>query len=501
VTTGTANGEHLGERRLSTIHAVGQALAIGPMFSVALVLGGISRPDTGAGFNTALSVLIAGLGVLAIGYVVALFARRYSGAGAVYEYLTRGAGPSVGVLFAGIFVLGELCLGGGSIYLGLGVLGNDFWIAHISESGAPAAWIFSLIALAIVLVLNHFGIRIAIRAMLTFAAVSFLPIVFLAIVIIAKGGADGNTLAVFDPGTTSIGTAFSGVLLGILLFVGFEAAASISEESRDPHRSIPRAVLATILAAAAFYVLIAYAFSIGFGEKAVSKGVWAADPAYIDTMATTYVGSWLATVIDLVVILDGMALALAICVTVARGFFALARDSLLPSALAKVSRFGTPLAGNLMVAVGAFAFLILSGTAGYGEQFALPDGTPIFPSDQLATFVLIATLGSFTIQIIYFILSVVALRLVWRMRHEGGNWWRYPVVLVAIAMPVLAYEGALEPDPHNGSNPSWEALYWTLGLVGVALAWFVVLKLTRPRTVANAAPHAAATPAVPEGER
>ena len=34
----------LGERNLSTIHAVAQALAIGPMFSVALVLGGVSRP-------------------------------------------------------------------------------------------------------------------------------------------------------------------------------------------------------------------------------------------------------------------------------------------------------------------------------------------------------------------------------------------------------------------------------------------------------------------------
>ncbi len=29
----------LGEKNLSTIHAVAQALAIGPMFSVALVLG------------------------------------------------------------------------------------------------------------------------------------------------------------------------------------------------------------------------------------------------------------------------------------------------------------------------------------------------------------------------------------------------------------------------------------------------------------------------------
>ena len=66
----------LGEKNLSTIHAVAQALAIGPMFSTAIVLGLVSSPATGAAWNTPLSVLLAGLGVLSIGYVVALYARR-----------------------------------------------------------------------------------------------------------------------------------------------------------------------------------------------------------------------------------------------------------------------------------------------------------------------------------------------------------------------------------------------------------------------------------------
>ena len=71
--TDTAGGAgSLGNKKLSTLHAVAQSLAIGPMFSVALILGGISRPDIGAGWNAALAVVFATLGVLAIGYVVAL---------------------------------------------------------------------------------------------------------------------------------------------------------------------------------------------------------------------------------------------------------------------------------------------------------------------------------------------------------------------------------------------------------------------------------------------
>ena len=153
---------------------------------------------------------------------------------------------------------------------GSGSCSDGFWTAHISDSG-PAWWVWGAIALAIVLVLNYFGVRIAVRAMLTFAALSFVPMLILAIVIIAKGGEDGITLSMFNPSETSWlgitgGGVLGGVLLGILLFVGFEAAASLGEESHDPHRSIPRAVLFTIAAAGAFYVVMAFAFSIGYGK-------------------------------------------------------------------------------------------------------------------------------------------------------------------------------------------------------------------------------------------
>ena len=175
---GTTGGQ-LGERRLGTIHAVAQALAIGPMFSTAIVLGFVSAPVTGAGFNTALSVLVAGLGVLAIAYAISVFARQYQGAGAVYEYLVRGAHPAVGILSAGVFFMGTLFLGGGGIYLGLGILTNGFWTEHISKSTVPSWWFLALLFMALVLVLNYIGVRIAIGAMLTFAALSFTPMLIL----------------------------------------------------------------------------------------------------------------------------------------------------------------------------------------------------------------------------------------------------------------------------------------------------------------------------------
>jgi amino acid transporter len=481
----------LGERRLGTMAAVAQALAIGPMFSTAIVLSFVSNPINGASFNTALSVLIAGLGVLAIAYSLALFAREYRGAGAVYEYLTRGAHPAVGIFASGIFFTGTLFLGGGGIYLGLGILTHDFWTAHISTSTVPAWWLLGLLFLALVLVLNYIGVRIAIGAMLTFAAVSFTPMLILALAIIFQGGANGNTLDVFNPSTTSTHVVFNGVMLGILLFVGFEAAASIGEESHDPTRSIPRALLWTVGASAAFFVLMAYAISIGLGQKTVSEGGWAFDPAALDKVATEYVSSRFATLIDLVVILDATALALAICVTIGRGYFALGRDGLLPSVFAKTSRHNTPWVGNLVIAVGGIGLTLVGLYSHTMDRFVGPQG---LPSREFTAFLVAATAGSFAVELVYLFLAVAAVAFLMR---RGGAWWQYVIVLVAIATPVLGFYGALDPAPHDTTNLNWLALYWALGVVVLSAIWFGIVRVMRPDNVANAAAYAAEHHGVP----
>jgi amino acid transporter len=474
----------LGERRLGTSSAVAQALAIGPMFSVALVLSLVSNPDNGSTFNTALSVLIAGLGVLAIAYSIALFARRYQGAGAIYEYLTHGAHPAIGVFFAGVFFVGTLFLGGGGIYLGLGILTQGFWVQHMDwlTSTVPAWWVFALFFLALVVILNYIGIRLAISLMLIFAAISFTVMTILALAIIFQGGENGNTLQMFNPNTTSVSTVFNGVMLGILLFVGFEAAASIGEESHDPHRSIPRALIGTVAVSAAFYVLMSYAISIGLGKAAVDQGAWL-DPATLDNLATQYIGKSYAGLVDLVVILDATALALAICVTIGRGYFALGRDGLLPSVFAKTSRHNTPWVGNLMVVVGGLGLILIGAYSHTMDRFI-----PIAGSREFSAFLVSATAGSFAIELVYLALAAAA---IFFLVRTNGVWWQYLVVLVAIATPVLGFYGALNPSPHDTTNLNWLAMWWALGVVALSLIWYVVMQVWKPERIRNAAQHAA----------
>src|SRR5215213_6393320 len=118
----------LGPRRLTTVHAVGQALAIGPIFSAGLVSGLVANA---AGFNTPLSVLLGSIGALGLAYVIAIYARRYAGAGAIYEYLSQAVTSSFGLFSAGVFLLGTLFLGAGGIYIGLGFLTDGFFNTHL----------------------------------------------------------------------------------------------------------------------------------------------------------------------------------------------------------------------------------------------------------------------------------------------------------------------------------------------------------------------------------
>src|SRR5436305_3019183 len=215
----TEENAQLGERRLTSIHAIGQSLAIGPMFSAGLLTGLVAGV---AGFSSPLAVLLGAIGALCLAYVVSVYARRYSGAGAIDEYLVHGAHPSVGVFGAGLYGLGVLFLGGGGVFISNGFLAESFFSTHLSIH--ITWWIWGFVALAIAVGLNHLGVRLAIRGVLTLAAVSLIPFLILAISIIAPGGDAGNTLSAFRTSPSSWHGVFHRILLAVALFIGLAAS-------------------------------------------------------------------------------------------------------------------------------------------------------------------------------------------------------------------------------------------------------------------------------------
>lgn len=469
----TGSAPDLGEAKLTTIHAIGSSLAIGPIFSVGALTALIAAF---AGASTPASVFLATIGALGLAYLVSLFARRFAGAGAIYEYLFHAAGATVGLLAGGLYFIG-LPVIMGSFSIIFGILSNGFWAEHIA-SNAPSFWIFSLCFLVFIGLMNYYGVRLAVRGILVLAALSAVPVLLLAAVIIAKGGAEGQSLVAFSPFHGDTSGILNGVLFALTLFIGFEAAASIAEETEKPRRSIPIAMISVVAISAAFYMIVTYAMSIGFGVSGLEA--WVGSPSPLGNLAETYVGDWLATVIGLAIIFDLVSVGLAFFVTACRGFYALSRDGFLPKALGRTSRFGTPVGGLLAVLVIAGLTLLWAATTHLGDQVGLPN--------PFQAFLIMVAAGSFVIEAIYVALALAGFRIVYELGNGVRDWWRYLIVLAGLAAPVLAFKGALDPWPQSPEI----GIYIALGMLALATVWTVALRITRPELVVGAASHALA---------
>jgi amino acid transporter len=128
-----------------------------------------------------------------------------------------------------------------------------------------------------------------------------------------------------------------GMLYGLFIFAGVESAQNLAEETPNPRRSIPRALLIVVGLLTVYFLLVAYATVVGFNLKGDAI---AQDPAPLLALAApgSFGASWLVDVLTLMLLFDMFTLTLATCVYGSRGLFALARDGRLPAPLTRVSR-------------------------------------------------------------------------------------------------------------------------------------------------------------------
>src|ERR1700730_2707923 len=109
-----------------------------------------------AGGAAPLATLIGAVGVLALGWLISLYARRGGGAGAIYDYLRR-ISPSFGLFAAGIYFFGALTLDAGG-FLVVGLLSAQVFTTYLNIT--LPFWVFAIVALALISTVNTLGIRI-----------------------------------------------------------------------------------------------------------------------------------------------------------------------------------------------------------------------------------------------------------------------------------------------------------------------------------------------------
>src|SRR6202011_4419206 len=115
-----------------------------------------------------------------------------------------------------------------------------------------------------------------------------------------KGGSHGQAISAFIFGHSLHGGfsgVFYGIILGVTSYIGFETAADFGGETSTPRPYIPIAVIAATAFVVIFYLWTTYSITIGYGVNNGAK--FAADPVALKTTATTFVGSWLAPLVEI----------------------------------------------------------------------------------------------------------------------------------------------------------------------------------------------------------
>ncbi len=222
-----------------------------------------------AGGSLSLSVVFALIACLLCAWCVGELARELPAAGSMATYAARGLHPSLGFLVAWAYATV------GVLIPPLVLLQLGFTVAATlhSELGVTASlwWPWTILGALLVGAAGYFGIQVSARLGTILGVFEILVFLVLAVFFVVHAGS-GNTAQVFTTHYTPKGySGITGVIAGsvytVLAFGGFEGAAPLAEEARDPRRTVRRAVLLATLMIGLLYVFTTYAVTVVFGPS------------------------------------------------------------------------------------------------------------------------------------------------------------------------------------------------------------------------------------------
>jgi len=253
------------------------------------------------------------------------FSKRYTSAGSMYEYTVKGLGPKVGGMSG-------WCLIFAYMFIGIaGVTGfTHFATKLLVLSGAtgylshPYVTLFALCVLA-AWFLAYKDITFSTILMLIFEGISVALIVMLALLALGKTGAyDASQLHPVGHGLKDIGL---GVVVAIFSLVGFECATAFGEESKSPLKTIPRAVIASLLLTGAFFVFITYVETHALAGNTPTLDQL---DAPLSTLSANLGVKWMGVLISIGAMISFFALAMSCLNAGARVLFTMGRYGIFP---------------------------------------------------------------------------------------------------------------------------------------------------------------------------
>ena len=368
-----------------------------------------------AGPSVLLAIMLAAGVAMCNGLSSAQLAANHPVSGGTYEYGHRWLNPSLG------FTAGWMFLCAKSASAATAALGFAGYIAHATGMGASLPLAVGVVVLVTVIALS--GIERSNRVNIVIVS-----IVILALMIFVGTGfssAVKNKAAfqpLFDGGKLT--DLLQATALMFVAFTGYGRIATLSEEVAEPRRTIPRAVIVTLLISMALYLSVAF---VGIGVNGFENldGSLALASKSVSNAALPTVMLVGATVAMVSVLLN-LVLGLS------RVVLAMGRRGDLPKATARISEStSVPAVATVGVAV-LIAGLVCVGDVKLTWSFS-----------------------AFTVLVYYAITNLCAIR----MKPGERLYPIWPAYLGLAACLTLAF------------FVDWEIWLTGLGLIIIGLAW------------------------------
>ncbi len=293
-----------------------------------------------AGGALPLAVIFAFVGIFFTASSIGQLAKHIPSSGSVATYSAIGLRPWVGFLVGwGYAAVEVLIVPLVMLQLGYTVAGE--WNSKVHSFPLGSWWVFTALGTILVCYTVWLGIRTSAKTATILGFVEIAVFALLSVVLIVKAGGH-NTLAVFTPkyATAAGFHGWSGVIAGsvftLLAFSGFEAAAPMAEETENPRRNVPRAIMIATVCIGILYAFSTYAADVAFGPSKFTGFAASANGVPWDGLANSVSIVFWALVL-FAIINSTLANAIAGTNVFTRTAFAFGRAGAFPKSLAKLN--------------------------------------------------------------------------------------------------------------------------------------------------------------------
>jgi APA family basic amino acid/polyamine antiporter len=422
------------------------------------VLVGLVAAAVGGAFWMA---FLAGVAIAAItGLAYAELVTKYPQAAGASLYINKAFRNPLLTFFVTICMLSSQMAAIGS--LASGFVRYFSQLVGLSENSIWGATIVALVFLAIITIINLIGISesVVVNVIMTFVEVSGLIIVvIIGIIALVTGVNSPGVLLQFSAEGSPVIAVLAGVSLAFFAMTGFENAANVAEETINPERAFPRALIGGMLTAGIVYVLVSIsaALAVSMDELAGNTllEVIRADLFFIPA-------SIMLVIFALIAMVAISNTTLVTVVAQARVLYGMAREDVVPSVFAKIHATRRSPYVALLFGFAIVSGLLIVGAAIRQSQIALPEDDQLDIVDRLATITVVFLL------FIYALVIVACLKLRGKDEHERTYRANTPLLIIGIIgnLAVLVY--TLIDDP--------AALLWVAGLLAVGVVLYLAEK-------------------------